>query len=327
MTDRNVAELPLEAAAGAAGPHAVEAFKRLADEARLAILLALWEAHEPFGDGGTLAFSELRRRVDYDTSGNFSYHLQRLEGQFVESTGDGYRLTRAGHKLVRAVIAGTGFADTTLERTEIGMDCVQCGASLAITYRNGQLYTVCTGCEGRFADDDRTPHGTIMWFAFDPAGLSHRSAEETFAASIFRAMQKFTMQMGGLCPDCSGPVEGEMDVCDDHDPDGVCANCGRRDRLQARWVCTVCKNAGHGPPDGNVIVHPRVLAFYANHGFDIGYDTNDFAGIVRALRAMADNEAELVSRDPLRVRVTVRYGGDRLRLVVDEAMHVVGIED
>jgi hypothetical protein len=71
-------------------PHAVDAFKRIADETRLAILLALWEAYEPFSDDNTLSFSELLNQVDYDTSGNFSYHLQKLEGYFVESIPTGY---------------------------------------------------------------------------------------------------------------------------------------------------------------------------------------------------------------------------------------------
>lgn len=327
MENPNAVESSLEAAAGVAGPHAVDRFKRVGDETRLAILLALWEAYDPFADDNMLSFTELLDQVGYDTSGNFSYHLDKLEGHFVESTADGYRLKQAGHKLVRAIIAGTGLTDTTLAPTEIDADCVVCGAPLAITYENEQLYTICTGCEGRFATDGEKPPGTVMEFAFDPAGLSRPSAEEIFAASVFRAMQKFTMQMGGLCPDCSGPVESSVHVCDDHDPDGICPNCGRRDELQARWACTVCKNTGHSPPGANLVLHPRVVAFYADHGLDIGYDTNDFATIVRVLQAMSGHQEELVSRDPFRVRVTIRYGGDELRLLVDEAMTVREVEE
>jgi len=327
MVNRDTAESPLESAAGAAGPHAIDAFQRVSDETRLAILLALWEAYEPFADDNTLSFSELLDRVDYDTSGNFSYHLEKLEGHFVESTSDGYRLKQTGHKIVRAVIAGTGSTDDTLSPTEIGFDCAICGELLAITYEKEQLYTVCTGCEGRFATDEEKPPGTIMGFAFDPAGLSRPSAEDIFAASVFRAMQKFTMQMGGLCPDCSGSVDGSIHVCEDHESDGICPNCGRRDRIQARWVCTVCKNAGHGPPGPNLVLHPRVVAFYADHGLDIGYSASDYASIVRVLKAMSEHQQELVSTDPLRVRVTIPYGGDQLRMIIDEAMNIVEVED
>ena len=327
MNNPDGTEPPLESAAGAAGPHAIDAFNRVGDETRLAILLALWEAYEPFANDNTLSFSELLDRVDYDTSGNFSYHLEKLEGHFVESTSDGYRLKQAGHKLVRAVIAGVGLTDDTLSSTEIDFDCVMCGEPLAITYENEQLYTVCTECDGRFTSDNEKPLGMIMGFEFDPAGLSRPSAEDIFAASIFRAMQKFTMQMGGLCPDCSGSVDSSMHVCEDHEPDDVCPNCGRRDKIQARWVCTVCKNAGHGPPGANLILHPRVMAFYVDHGLDIGYSANDFPSIVRVLRAMSEQQQELVSTDPLRVRVTIRCEGDQLRMIIDEAMNVVEVED
>jgi hypothetical protein len=331
------AESPLASAAGAAGPHVVDRLKRVGDETRLAILVALWEAYDPFAEQNALPFSDLLDRVNYDTSGNFSYHLDKLEGHFLESTADGYRLTQAGHRLVRAIIAGTGLSDRSLPPTTIDHDCVLCGEPLAITYEAGQLYTVCTACEGRFPSDE-TPPGTIMGFAFGPAGLSRPSAEAIFAASVHRAIGKFTMQMGGLCPECSGPVERSIHVCETHDPDtdpdsdsesvtgAACPHCGRPDELQARWVCTVCKNAGHGPPGPNLVLHPRVVAFYADHGLEIGYDATDFESIVRMLTAMADHRQELLSTDPVRIRVTIRYAGDELRLLVDETMSVVAEE-
>lgn len=317
---------PLETARGTVGDAAIQAFKLLGNETRLAILLVMWDAYEPFGDDDVLSFSELLDRVDYDTSGNFSYHLQKLEGHYVESTADGYRLKQSGHRLVRTVIAGTGIADITFEPTEIDVECTICGTPLAITYEDEHLYTICEGCGGKFQTDDERPPGTIMGFAFDPAGLSRSTPEEVFAASIFRAMEKFTMQMGGLCPDCSGPVEASMHVCDDHNPDEICANCGRRDEIQARWVCSVCKNAGHGPAGANLVLHPRVRTFYADHGLDIGYPSTDFETIVRTLKAMSNHRQELVSKDPVRVRVEVHYEGDELSVIIDESMNIVHTE-
>lgn len=326
MANQEKSGSPLESAAGAAGPRAVDAFKRIGDETRLAILLALWEAYEPFAEDTAVSFSELHDAVGYDTSGNFSYHLQKLEGQFVESTADGYRLKQAGHRLVRVIIAGSGLTAEELPPTEIDLRCQLCGATLAITYENEELYTVCTGCEGRFATDTETPGGTIMGFSFDPAGLSRSSPEAVFAASVLRAIGKFIMQMGGLCPECSGVVESSITVCTEHESDGICPNCDRRDEIQARWVCRTCKNAGHGPPGSNLILHPRVVAFYADRGLNIGYDTNDFHSVVRMLTAMADHEQEVVSTDPIRVQVTIRYAGDRMRVTIDDSMDIVEIE-
>jgi len=47
MANSNPTESPLEAAADFTGSHAVDAFKLLGNETRLAILLALWEAYDP----------------------------------------------------------------------------------------------------------------------------------------------------------------------------------------------------------------------------------------------------------------------------------------
>jgi hypothetical protein len=70
-----------------------------------------------------------------------------------------------------------------------------------------------------------------------------------------------------------------------------------------------------------------VVAFYADRGLDIGYDANDFGNVVRMLKAMSDHEQEVVSTDPIRVRVTIRYGGDQLRVIIDESMNIVEVED
>ncbi len=49
-------------------------------------------------DGGrhALTFSELGERVGVRDVGQFDYHLQRLRGNLVEETPDGYELTELG---------------------------------------------------------------------------------------------------------------------------------------------------------------------------------------------------------------------------------------
>lgn len=327
MTRIDPAESPLETAAGAVGSAATEAFKVLGNETRLAILLALWEAHEPFAEDDAVAFSDLLERVDYDTSSNFSYHLEKIEGHFVESTEDGYRLRQAGHEIVRAVVAGAGITNPSLEPTPIDFECVFCGAPVEIAYGNEHLHTFCSECEGSFETDSTERSGTILELPFEPAGLSGRDAEELFAAGIYRSMGKFMMQMGGLCPECSGTVESSMHVCEDHrSAEGeICPNCDRQRRVQARWTCTVCKNAGHAPPGGNLFLHPRVQAFHVEHGLEIGYDTNTFERIKGMIESMSNRETEVVSTEPLRLRVTLRAGGDELRLTIDESMNVIDV--
>lgn len=47
---------------------------------RVSILQTLWDAFESGRGGDDLSYSELFEAVDYDDSGNFSYHLQKLTG-------------------------------------------------------------------------------------------------------------------------------------------------------------------------------------------------------------------------------------------------------
>ena len=129
-----MSELPIDTAADVEELRATEAFTLLGSETRLAILLALWEADELFDDGPpnpserqALSFSELRERVDYDTSSNFSYHLDQLLGSFVRKTDDGYELLPAGDNIVHAIVASAGFVDRTVPPMGVDHDCPRCG--------------------------------------------------------------------------------------------------------------------------------------------------------------------------------------------------------
>ncbi|MFB6177548.1 MAG: ArsR family transcriptional regulator, partial [Halobaculum sp.] len=67
-------------------------------------------------------------RVDYDNRGNFSYHLEKLEGQFVTQHAErgGYELRTAGLNFVRSIIAGTGIDDVSVEDAELEESCPVC---------------------------------------------------------------------------------------------------------------------------------------------------------------------------------------------------------
>ena len=159
MADPKTGESPLEAAAGAAGPHVVDAFGVLGNETRLAILLALWEAYEPHAADNTLSFTELRDRVGVRQGGQFNYHPEKVVGEFVRKTDEGYELRRSGLVLVQSIISGTGLEEPTLEPTEVEATCRFCGAPTAVTYENVYVYQVCTECEGWAEPDDEHPDG------------------------------------------------------------------------------------------------------------------------------------------------------------------------
>jgi DNA-binding transcriptional ArsR family regulator len=323
MAEADTDESALAAAAGAAGPGATDAFELLADETRLAILLVLWDAYEPFTDDKSVPFSELYDRVDYDSPGNFSYHLEKLEGQFVRQRSDGgYELRITGLKLVQTIIAGV--QDATLEPTELDRPCWFCESPVAITYKDGVVYLVCTECEGS-SSDQVMPGGYLSAMKFDPAGLANRTPEEIFAAVTVAAWRHMQTMFDGLCGTCSGSVEAWLEHCMDHDDAGRCEDCGRTNPTRARFRCRVCEDFHATSPEILALFHPATIAFYENHGTSTRWRADDVGSVTRVGDLLETHEMEFVSEDPPRVVVTVPADGDELRLTFDESVSVVEV--
>lgn len=322
-----MADSPLERAAGAAGPHATEAFSLLGNETRLAILLALWEFHEPSADDTGVSFSELYEQIDYDNPGNFSYHLEQLEGQFIRKRSEdgGYELRTTGLEIIRKVIAGAGVQDTNLELTEIDRPCPLCDGSTAVSYRDGTVYQLCTDCDGN-ATRDGLPDGYLNGMKFDPAGVTDRSANELIAAAELAAYRHMRTMYEGLCSSCSGPVDATLEICEDHTSDGVCSNCGRVPACTAQFQCRVCKDFHGTTPATISVFHPAVVAFYYDHGLSPRWHAEESDDTTHDGDQDPDYMTDLVSTDPPRVEVTITIDDDELRLTVDGTVTVVNVD-
>lgn len=325
MADAGPTESPLEAAAGTAGPHATEAFALLADETRLAILLALWEEYDPHTDDD-VPFSRLFERTGHEDRGNFSYHLEKLVGTFVTQHTErgGYELTTTGLKLVRSIIAGTGVKDATREPTEIDQSCPLCGALTVVSYRDGLVFWACTECEG-VAPGEIDIDGTLGLVQFEPAGLADWNPEELRAASMLAVRQRGRSLFNGLCPTCSGPVESWLQCCPDHDQGGVCDHCGMQYGILACFQCRICEEYGVPTPKRLALFHPAVVAFYENHGVSTRLQAEDFESAKRVYDLVDDHELNLVSEDPPQVTVTASLGGDEICLTFDETVTVIDV--
>lgn len=315
---------PLAVAAGAAGPRTTEAFAILGNETRLAILLALWEAFEPWADENAVSFTELRDRVGIEQGRQFTYHLDKLTGEFVRKTDGGYELRRLGHLLVQTIIAGTGVEDHTLAPTGIDLACYLCGAPTAVTYFDGVLFWVCTECDGLCKSDD-VPTGTLAGASLDPAGFADRSPEELLNAAWTGGMLQ--PGVGEVCDACSGPMDGWLHVCDDHVADEICPNCGWRFAAVARFRCSVCKRHHQFVPSCLVINHPAVVAFYYDRGVPLQYEVGVDFNPQFELNLQGRHDQELVSEDPPLVRVTIQHGGDELQLTIDGELNVVDVDE
>jgi hypothetical protein len=307
-----------------------EVFEILGNEIRMGTLRALWKAYDPLSTENALSFSELYDAVPVSDSGQFNYHLDKLRGKYVERTDEGYALRPVGLKLVQSVIAGAG-QEGTFEPTDIDIECPRCGGGTRLTYDGGRVYHVCTECGGYF-ESDEYPEGTLWGKSFPPAGVAHRDPEDLFATLTFLDWPMSARLTGNVCPRCSGVLEQSLAVCYDHEPesDEPCPNCGYSEPIRAHWVCAVCKHHATGSVSGVIKNHPAVISFLYEHDVDFGYpySTNEFETVVEneAVKAEITYDQELVSTDPLRVRVTVAYEGDELVFSLDGDLEVLDVD-
>lgn len=330
MANSESDDIRLDLAESTIDSETAEAFALLGNETRLSILLALWEAYEPHEGDDELSFSALRQAVGVRQGAQFNYHLEKLVGQFVEKRAEGYRLRRSGLMLVQSIIAGTATDDPDFEDAQIEAACPHCGAQTYVTYTNRRVLQVCPECEGFGETTDEHPDGTLLGWTMEPTGLTDRSPEELLKVSTIKTFARIGLRFEGICPECSGPVDWSMDVCDDHEiRDGTsCSSCGRMNAISAREVCRMCKSSGHGSPGIKTLLHPAVVSFLYDHGIEAGFSsTTRVDDVFRLLELVTDFDEEVVSNDPLRVQVCITQGEATLRLLLDQDMTVLEVTE
>lgn len=273
-----------------------------------------------------MSFSEIFARIDYESPGSFRYHLEQLDGQFIRQRArrERYELRTPGIKLVQSIIAGAGVHDVSLEPSEIDQPCPFCEAPTTVRYREGLLVQACTACDG--AAPDRTGvDGFLNAVKFQPAGLVDRSPERLRAASRIASLRQTRSMFDGVCPTCSGPVEGWLDACLDHVADGVCENCGYRFPARARFQCRTCKDHAGTSPKTLALFHPSVVSFYDDHDVSIRFHADDPESVLRGFELMDAHWMDLVSEDSLEAEVTVTCGDDSIVIRFDDAANVVDV--
>lgn len=314
----------IEAAAGSADSAAVEAFKLVSNETRLAILLALWDAYgRPDENENALSFGALYDRVDYRDRGNFRHHLERLEGQYVRRTEDGgYQLRHTGMKLVQTVIGGAGVTDAELEPAEVDGACEECDAPAAVLYKDGILYHVCTDCRGEWTVPEHE-YGCLNAVPLPPAGLVDRTPDELLAAAEVEAYRRMRSMYQGLCDICSGKVDGWLELCTEHAAEGTCDRCGWRYPARAMFQCRACGSIHSVRPSRLCVFHPAVIAFLYDRGVTTRWHAEDLDGLEHLGDHAPSYDTEIVSADPHRVAVTVTLDGDDRRVAIDESVTIV----
>ena len=272
------------------------AFDALADETRVAILHALVEYRCENPRKPALSFSALRKRVGASDSGRFNYHLGKLRDRFVEKTDDGYVLTFAGEQMATAVLSGAVADDAELGPEPLGDDCPLCGSAVSASYADGHVLVEC--------ESDHQ----ILRIPAPPTLVRGRDIETVLAAAVQDAYDAVSMAKRGVCRSCYGHMESTLREGEYGDQtvygfEAVCERCGER------YSSTVALT---------LFDHPEFVAFLSAHGRDLDEQYPWQLGFVSP-----EVSPDVVSEEPLRVRVTVELDGDEFAAVVDEAAQVI----
>jgi hypothetical protein len=270
-------------------------FDLVSEETRAAILGALATHHARSPESPSVGFAALRDRAGIEDSGNFNYHLDKLQPVYVRQTEDGYVLTHAGLSLVGTLRAGVG-SEAARGPESLDATCRICETPLTARYEDGLISVLCE-------NDHKYPQDFLP-----PNAVDGRDLREAIAIQKRRTLHDIEMVREGVCPACFDDIERDHRVLDEpqasHVLVGTCEGCGRIS----------------GSPVGlHLLREPVVVSFYHDHGVDVTE-----APLWELDLAVA--EPTVRSEGPLRLALSVEKDGERLALVVDEYSHLLDSE-
>lgn len=306
-----------------------EAFAALANETRVEILLVLWSAMDPRPEtdaSETLpSFVELYDRVKYDQTSNFQYHLEKLTGQFVNKTDEGYRLTTSAKRVLSTVLAGTVTDAPSFEEERIDAACMLCGTSTIVDYSDGVLTQRCPSCDG-VSQEPNEPPGVIAKEYRPPVGLKNRTPQEFVQQGKTWQRHQRHAFIEGACPECSGTITTTISVCDDHDSHNltVCQHCERVHEIDASLVCDVCKSSMRTGIWNTILTEVAVIAFFHDHGLDTKAleDKFEYGVLFDAVE-----QVTVDAKEPLEIAVKVELDGDSLTIILDDEADVIDVTE
>jgi len=284
-----------------------DAFLIPAHEIRLGILRALWEA-----DNHSLSFSTLRKETGIRDTGNFTYHLSKLEGRYVAHVEDRYELLYPGHRLIDAIQSGV--FNQHIEQREIPLSaaCPDCAGQLVFSYEACIARIVCTDCAE-----------TVLGYPFDPGGFAQRDDSDVPRAFDRRTRRYWLTATDGVCPVCAGPTDVRL-VSDATTLQALERYESHYASDQPALVATDCQHCSfYSYVSVGVLLldHPHIVGTL----YDSGVDVRD--RYLWELGFIVDADCvELTGTAPRKLVVTARDVDSELRATVDETATIVDVQ-
>ena len=261
-------------------------FSALSNETRLDILEALW-IH------GDATFIDLYDRIALEDTGQFTYHLNQLVGEFIYKSEERYKLTHAGREIVMTVRSSIDGKNPLRTPTVLDVSCHSCGAEIHARCRGDWLSIDCAACEKLYAS-----------YPVSRAGLHEREAGAFLSVFDQQLRRMNTLVHRGICPNCACPMD--CSVVPDAEPEPGLP-------FVFEHQCRHCLMEVYTVPATGLLEHPAVIAFYHDRGIDL-YTIPHWA-----LDWMFDGRAiDVIDESPLEYTVTIEVHGSRLRATLDE---------
>jgi DNA-binding transcriptional ArsR family regulator len=277
------------------------AFSALADERRIAVLRALYDAESEATDSEELrlSFSELYDRVDIDGSSTFSYHLDELRGIYVTDGHGGYALTATGRRVVQAILGGVYTELPSFDSHALEATCPACEHSpVEVVCEDGVLAVVCPECSVPFLRDQ-----------VQPSQLLGRTPEEAVESYDRKLRHDMALDLDGICSGCGGTMTVSVRPSSH--------------QLELDWIavleCSQCDAQNRIPPYFALLFHPVVHSFYWERGVDIRE-----VPTWRVVEFVVTGEwsPTVTDTDPFECRIDIERDGDRLSVTLDESLRV-----
>ena len=242
-------------------------FKLLGNDIRMSVLQALWgtfefeayitQSREP------VSFTDLRKRAEYDGSGNFGYHLEQLVDVLVERHDEGYLLSPLGYNLMRAIDTYATFEYETIGETILDDPCPFCGGDLVGSYRREILEVVCRDCGGL------NEGGNFTFVQLTSTTTTGLDLDQLLDIGTLTLEQRVNHARHGICWECHSKPDRTVEVCETHerDEDGICEDCTLRYATKLAVDCTNCGTGGAGPLLEYAVLVPAVRDLFRRHGF------------------------------------------------------------
>lgn len=266
-----------------------DAFSRVSNSTRLAIIRELAQARSESPREPEIPFSVLRERVGEPDSGTFNYHINQLRDVFIEKQNDGYVLTPEGRRFAAIVAAGGMTANPTEYPHELDDNCPVCAEPLVFDYQNGRLGAWCPNDHGWRT---RVPRSFV-------AGQTVEDAMTLLAKFVWGQVN---FARDGYCPSCFNRMDC---IVNEYGETGESV-------LRFEAVCDRCGEFFELPVDLLLAYHPSVVAVYLPE--DPEYQHRH----PWELRSITRPETTIADRNPILAEVTFEKDNETVVFSVGE---------